>query len=82
LALGSQLTEEQLTVWSARYQFSSAPKKVALIMAGNIPLVGFHDFLCAVLSGHVAVCKLSSDDKTLLPALGHHLIQFLPELNT
>ena len=82
LALGSQLTEVQLTVWAARYQFSTNPKKVALIMAGNIPLVGFHDFLCAVLSGHVAVCKLSSDDKTLLPALGHHLIQFLPELKS
>ena len=53
---------------------------VAIIMAGNIPLVGFHDFLCVLLSGNKAVCKLSSDDKTLLPALGEHLISFVPEI--
>ena len=47
-------------------------------MAGNIPLVGFHDFLSVILSGNKAVCKLSSDDKTLLPALASHLINFEP----
>jgi hypothetical protein len=49
-------------------------------MAGNIPLVGFHDFLCTLCAGHTAVCKLSSDDKTLLPALANHLIEFAPQL--
>ena len=49
-------------------------------MAGNIPLVGFHDFLCVLMSGNTAICKLSTDDKTLLPALSSILIQFLPEL--
>src|SRR5690606_23069064 len=79
-ALGSQLTEEQLNNWVSKYKFSDKPKAVALIMAGNIPLVGFHDFLCVLISGHKAICKLSSDDKTLLPALAEHLITFVPEL--
>lgn len=80
LALGSQLTDEQLNNWVSKYQFSDKPKAVTLIMAGNIPLVGFHDFLCVLISGHKAICKLSSDDKTLLPALAEHLITFVPEI--
>jgi hypothetical protein len=43
-------------------------------MAGNIPLVGFHDFLCVLLSGNRILCKLSSEDKLLLPALAKILI--------
>lgn len=42
-------------------------KTVAIIMAGNIPMVGFHDLLCVLLSGHRALIKLSSDDKVLMP---------------
>jgi hypothetical protein len=49
-------------------------------MAGNLPLVGFHDFLCVLLSGHHIVAKMSSDDKTLLPALTELLIKFAPEI--
>ncbi len=79
-ALGSMLTEEKLTNWTKDYGYSTSPKSVALIMAGNIPLVGFHDFLCVLISGNTAVCKLSSDDKTLLPALVEHLITFVPAL--
>lgn len=80
LALGEQLTKENLVDWTKNYQFATQPKKVALIMAGNIPLVGFHDFICVLLSGNTAICKLSSDDKTMLPALAIHLIQYVPEL--
>jgi hypothetical protein len=79
-ALGSQLTEERLATWLENYEYSETPKRVAIIMAGNIPLVGFHDFLCVLFSGNTAVCKLSSEDKTLLPALAVPLITFLPEL--
>lgn len=79
-ALGGLLNEDGLSEWSKNYGFSKKPKDIALIMAGNIPLVGFHDFLCALVSGNRAVCKLSSDDKTLLPALGEILINFVPEL--
>ena len=81
LSLGNELSEEQLTDWTGKYRFIATPKRIALIMAGNIPLVGFHDFLCVLCAGHTAVCKLSSTDKTLLPALASHLKQFLPELS-
>lgn len=80
LEIGNQLTKEGLKEWSEKYTFAKSPKKVAIIMAGNIPLVGFHDFLCVLLSGNAATCKLSSDDKTLLPALVYILIKFQPEL--
>jgi hypothetical protein len=80
IALGERLSQTELKEWTSVYSFSDDPKRVAIIMAGNIPLVGFHDFLCVVLSGNKAICKLSSDDKTLLPALGGHLLEFLPEL--
>ena len=45
------------------------PKIVGIVMAGNVPLVGFHDFLCVFLSGHHAAIKLSSKDDVLLPFL-------------
>ncbi|WP_405566600.1 acyl-CoA reductase [Polaribacter sp. Asnod6-C07] len=49
------------------------PKKVAIIMAGNIPLVGFHDFLSVLISGHSVLVKQSSNDKHLLPFLAKYL---------
>jgi hypothetical protein len=49
------------------------PKKVAIIMAGNIPLVGFHDFLSVLISGHAVLVKQSSSDKHLLPFLAKYL---------
>ena len=42
-------------------------------MAGNIPLVGFHDFLCVLISGHSVLVKQSSNDKHLLPFLAKYL---------
>jgi hypothetical protein len=48
-------------------------KKVAVIMAGNIPLVGFHDFLSVLISGHSVLVKQSSNDKHLLPFLAKYL---------
>ncbi|WP_339661431.1 acyl-CoA reductase [uncultured Polaribacter sp.] len=50
-----------------------SPKRVAIIMAGNIPLVGFHDFLSVLISGHSVVVKQSSNDKHLLPFLAKYL---------
>ncbi|XOV68050.1 MAG: acyl-CoA reductase [Fluviicola sp.] len=82
LSLGNELTSEKLSNWSSAYPFSTSPKKVAVIMAGNIPLVGFQDFLSVLISGHHVVAKLSSDDATLLPKLAGHLIEFTPELQS
>lgn len=83
LSLGSQLSEGNLTKWLGHYSLTgNDSKKVGIIMAGNIPLVGFHDFLCVILSGNHAVIKLSSDDKILLPALVNFLVKFNPELQS
>ncbi len=66
------LDREKLSAWAARYAMEDhlhPEKSVALIMAGNIPLVGFHDWLCVFVAGHRAKIKLSTKDKYLLPLL-------------
>lgn len=65
------LQAEKLHQWLAGYTIKDEQpaKNIGLIMAGNIPLVGFHDLLCVLLSGHKALIKLSSKDNILLPWL-------------
>ncbi|WAC02360.1 acyl-CoA reductase [Lacinutrix neustonica] len=76
----NELTESALNQWTSHYNFSKVkPQKVAIIMAGNIPLVGFHDFLAVLISGHHVVVKQSSNDKHLLPFLAKYLEQIEPE---
>nr|WP_191963388.1 acyl-CoA reductase [Flavobacterium luteum] len=75
------LTEENLNCWISAYNFSNIqPKTIGLILAGNIPLVGFHDFVCVILSGHKALVKTSSSDQHLLPFLAKYIISIEPEL--
>lgn len=75
------LTEENLNQWIASYDINTVnPKTVGLILAGNIPLVGFHDFICVLLSGHKALVKTSSNDQHLLPFLAKYMISIEPEL--
>lgn len=52
------------------------PKRIGIVMAGNIPLVGFHDLLCAFLSGHIAVVKPSSKDEVLVKHFINKLIEW------
>jgi hypothetical protein len=73
------LTNEKITDWLNGYSYNSSPKKVSIIMAGNIPMVGFHDFASVILSGNIAVCKLSSEDNTLLPALLEMMVSWNPD---
>ncbi|MCF2219277.1 acyl-CoA reductase [Chryseobacterium sp. PS-8] len=63
------LTEENIADWLKEYQISKTTKRVGLILAGNIPLVGFHDVISVVLSNHIPVIKLSSKDKYMIPFL-------------
>ena len=65
----SFLQKEILENWVNRYEIPevNSPKKVGLILAGNIPLVGFHDILSVFVSGHIAKIKLSEKDKYLIP---------------
>lgn len=72
------LSEEQLNEWLSIYSFNKNPKKVAIVMAGNIPLVGFHDFLSVVLSGNIAMVKLATDDAVLFKKLVSYLIELEP----
>lgn len=60
------LDREALTKWLKNYTRSAAPKRVAVIMAGNIPLVGFFDLLCVLASGHECHIKPSSKDSVLM----------------
>jgi len=77
------LTKENLDTWLNPYDFNKVtPKKVALILAGNIPLVGFHDFLSVLICGHEALIKLSSNDQHLLPFLTKYLIHIEPEFGS
>jgi len=75
-----QLTQTNLTKWLSQYSINTiAPKNVAIIMAGNIPLVGFHDLICVLVSGNNAIVKLSDDDKILPNFLIDELIKIEPE---
>jgi len=73
------LTKENIDKWLSKYFFDSvqddkSAKTVALILAGNIPLVGFHDFLSVLITGNKALIKTSSNDQHLLPFLAKYLI--------
>lgn len=68
------LQKDKLNEWLQDYPVKKdkqSAKTVGIVMAGNIPLVGFHDLLCVFVSGHHAVIKLSSKDEVLIK----HLVQ-------
>mgnify|MGYP003392972626 CR=1 FL=1 len=74
------LTQNNLEQWTNQYQFNNnKPKTIGLIMAGNIPLVGFHDFLSILIAGHKALVKLSSNDHKIVPILAQYLQKIEPE---
>ncbi|MBP2832701.1 acyl-CoA reductase [Aquimarina sp. U1-2] len=74
------LTKNRLEAWVSSYPLDTVVSKtVGVIMAGNIPLVGFHDFLSVLISGHHIIVKQSSDDNQLLPFLASYLIAIEPK---
>ena len=74
------LTLTELQKWLEPYKIKEVkPKRVAVIMAGNIPLVGFHDFLTVLICGHSVVVKQSSNDQFILPVIVELLTSFQPE---
>lgn len=74
------LTNNNFKQWLEKYHFKEAPSKnVAIIMAGNIPLVGFHDFLSVLITGHNVIVKQSSNDRHLLPYLAKYLEHIEPK---
>ena len=77
-ALNDMLNESDIETWFKDIKISETPKKVGLILAGNIPMVGFHDVISVLATGNIALIKLSSSDDKLLPALFKRLIAIEP----
>ena len=63
-----QLQIDNLYKWISTYKLNhnQKQKKILIIMAGNIPLVGFHDLLCVIITGNIAIIKPSSKDSILI----------------
>ena len=76
------LQKEKLENWTKAYYLDDniTPKNVGIVMAGNIPLVGFHDFLAVFISGHRQTIKLSSKDDILLRHIAEKLFEWHPAL--
>lgn len=81
LAISEQLTEKKLKQWLSMYseiEQQTNPLKVLVLMAGNIPFVGFQDFISVLITGNRLIGKLSSNDKNLLPLLAEKLCRIAP----
>jgi hypothetical protein len=74
------LSESNIEKWIKQYNFDDiSPKTIGIVTAGNIPLVGFHDFITVLMSGHKLLIKQSSNDQKLLPVLAGFLICIAPQ---
>lgn len=83
-SIGSSLSQEHLEKWTDQYpelkEQTGPPQKIGVVNAGNIPLVGFHDFLSVLISGHIYYGKLSSKDEHLPKAIAGILTEIEPGL--
>lgn len=81
--IGRMLNEVELVAWVSQYRQLllnlSSPRHIAVIMAGNIPAVGFHDMLCVLMAGHHFFGKMAAGDKHLLPAIARMLMAIEPD---
>ncbi|HWD89645.1 MAG TPA: acyl-CoA reductase [Mucilaginibacter sp.] len=78
-ATGQMLNMDDLQNWLSKYDIKSYdPKKTGLVLAGNIPLVGFHDILCVLVSGNIAQIKASSQDSRLIAHVLKKLVAIEP----
>jgi len=76
-SIGASLNKSDLKIWLSGYKINPGePKRVGLILAGNIPLVGFHDVLCVLITGNYALIKASSQDSKLIT----HVLQMLTDI--
>jgi len=74
------LNPAELQQWTSKYDLEASNSKVVgLVFAGNVPMVGFHDLLSVIVSGHHCQIKLSSKDETLVKWLLEHLYKCKPE---
>jgi hypothetical protein len=81
-AIGESLKSHKIEKWLSRYSiktFENEPRrKIAAVLAGNVPLVGFHDYLSVVITGNIFIGKLSSSDNKLLPLIHRILSKIEP----
>lgn len=85
MAIAIELTEENLLKWTQAYpslKVQTEPMRIGVIMAGNIPLVGFHDFLSVLISGHKIAVKTSSKDSDLILYISEILYSINQEFRT
>ncbi len=81
--VSSFLQKDKLEAWLHEYKVpeeNKNPKTVGVVMAGNIPMVGFHDMLCIFITGHKQLIKLSSKDNLLIKQLVSVMIEWEPEI--
>ncbi len=78
--LANLLTKTNLNSWLSNYDLSksTSSKTIGLVLAGNIPLVGFHDIICTILTGHKVLAKLSSKDEILYTIIKELLLKINP----
>lgn len=84
-AIAGELTYDNLTKWLSAYpelDQVTEPSDTGVIMAGNIPLAGFHDFLCVLIYGNRLIVKKSSKDPDLIELIKDILTDFNPEIDT
>lgn len=77
-AIGQNLTIDKLNGWTQAYSGEDTAKTVGLVLAGNLPLVGFHDILSVLIMGYRAQLKVSSDDAGLTELVVQRLVQMAP----
>ena len=84
LSWSNVLTKKSIHNFLSNYliKIKKREKKIAIIMAGNIPLVGFHDFFCVIISGNFAMIKLSSKDSHLFKFILSFLVKENPDFST
>ncbi|RNL54020.1 acyl-CoA reductase [Pedobacter jejuensis] len=73
-SFAEMLNDNDIDEWFKSIKFSNSPKKIGLILAGNIPMVGLHDVLTVLATGNIALIKLSSSDDKLIKTIISELI--------
>ncbi|MCU0391637.1 MAG: acyl-CoA reductase [Thermoflexibacter sp.] len=74
------LSEDNFQKWAESYTETTKIRKIGVVMAGNIPLVGIHDLICVLVSGHILYAKLSSQDSVLMKFIIQLLLEIAPAL--
>ena len=80
LSIAQSLSEAKIRKWLSNYSYCeiSGDKRIGVIMAGNIPLVGFHDFISVLISGNYFIGKVSSKEGGLIEMIAKILIDIEP----